>query len=94
MPRPSWERTLRRAAEVPVGETLDIASLRLRTASDCAAALQRVADGVVAGTLDIAAAKVLVDLIATQTKLIETSELEARLADLEQQARNVDFGRH
>jgi hypothetical protein len=54
--------------------------------------LQKVADAVVAGTLEIAAAKVLVDLIATQTKLIETSELELRLAELERQASVVDFG--
>jgi hypothetical protein len=56
------------------------------------AALQRVADALVAGTIDVAAAKVLVDLIQTQARLIEVGELEARLAELEQQARNVDFG--
>jgi hypothetical protein len=86
------ERTLGRAAEVPVAEPLDIQSPRLRTAADCTAALQKVADALVAGTIDVAAAKVLVDLIQTQAKLIEVGELEARLAELEQQARNVDFG--
>jgi hypothetical protein len=88
------ERTLGRAAEVPVGEPLDIASPKLRTAADCTAALQKVADALVAGTIDTAAAKVLVDLIQTQAKLIEVGELEARLAELEQQARSVDFGGH
>jgi hypothetical protein len=87
-----FERTLGRAADAPIGEPLEIQAPRLRTAADCAAALQRVSDALCAGTIDVATAKVLTDVIQTQAKLIEVGELEARLAELEQQARNVDFG--
>jgi hypothetical protein len=37
------DRTLGRVTEAPAGEPLDIEPLRLRTASDCGSALQRVA---------------------------------------------------
>jgi hypothetical protein len=37
--------------------------------------------------------KVLLDAIATQAKLIEVGDLEARLAELERAAASVDFGR-
>lgn len=89
------ERTLGRPAEVPAGEPLDIQPLKLRTAGDCTAALQKVADALCAGAIDVAAAKVLTDLVQTQAKLIEVGDLEARLAELERQAATVDLaGRH
>jgi hypothetical protein len=86
-----FERTLGRAADVPLGEPLDIQAPRLRTAADCTAALQRVSDALCGGTIDVTTAKVLTDVIQTQAKLIEVGDLEARLAELERQASSVDF---
>lgn len=86
------ERTLGRAAEVSAAEPLDIPPPRLRTAADCTAAVQKVTDGICAGTVDMVHGKVLLDAIATQAKLIEIGDLEARLAELEKQAATVDFG--
>ncbi len=43
------ERTLGRPAEVAAAEPLDIEPLRLRTAADCTAAIQKVTDAICAG---------------------------------------------
>lgn len=85
------ERTLGRPAEIPAGEPLGIEPLKLRTAADCTAANQKVVDAMCRGELDVVSGKVLLDAIAGQAKLIETSDIEARLAELEQQAKSVDF---
>ena len=85
------ERTLGRPAEISAGEPLGIDPMKLRTAADCLAANQKVVDAMCRGDLDVVSGKVLLDAIATQANLIETSDIEARLAELEQQARAVDF---
>jgi hypothetical protein len=58
---------------------------------NCTLAIQKVTDAICAGTLDLLHGKVLLDAIATQAKLIEVGDLEARLAELEKQASVVDF---
>jgi hypothetical protein len=90
------ERTCGKAPDAaPVAVPLDISPPKLRTAADCTAAIQRVTDAICAGNLDLLHGKVLLDAIATQAKLIEVGDLEARLAELEQQAAAVDLpGRH
>ena len=87
-----FERTLGRPADVPAGEPLDIEPLRLRNATDCTAALQRVTDAMCQGRLDLLQGKVLIDAIATQSKLIDVSNLEERLAELERMVATVDLG--
>jgi len=87
------ERTCGKAPDAPpVGVPLDIEPPRLKTAADCTSAIQKVTDALCAGTLDLLHGKVLLDAIATQAKLIEVGDLEARLAELEKQAAMVDFG--
>lgn len=87
------ERTLGRPAEAPLAEPLDIEPLKLRTAADCTAALQKVTDAMCQGRLDVVHGKVLLDAIETQSKLINVSELEVRLMELEKQIATVDLGR-
>ena len=86
------ERTLGRVAEAAPGEPLDIHPPQLRTAADCTAAVQKVTDAICQGTLDLLHGKVLLDAIATQAKLLEVTDLEARLVELEKQASVVDLG--
>jgi hypothetical protein len=86
------ERTCGRAPDAPVAAfPLDIDPPKLRTAADCTAAIQRVTDALCRGQLDVLHGRVLLDAIATQAKLIEVGDLEARLAELERQAEAVDF---
>ncbi|HEX6944300.1 MAG TPA: hypothetical protein VF128_15335, partial [Gemmatimonadaceae bacterium] len=85
------ERTLGRVAEAPAGEPLDITPPKLRTAAECSAALQSVTDAMCEGRLDAAAGKLLVDVISTQAKLLEVTDLEARLVELEKAAATVDL---
>lgn len=85
------ERTLGRAAEIPAGEPLGIDPLKLRTVGDCTVAIQKVTDAICRGDLDVIHGKVLLDAIVAQARLIEGGEIEARLAELEQQAKSVDF---
>lgn len=76
----------------PTANALDIELPRLRTAGDCTAAVQKLTDAICRGAVDIVHGKVLLDAIATQAKLIEVGDLEARLTELEQQAKSVDLG--
>jgi len=86
------ERTCGRPPDAPLTAVpLDITPPKLRTAGDCTAAIQKVVDAMCRGELDLIHGKVLLDAIATQAKLIEGSEMEARLAELERQAGAVDF---
>ena len=85
------ERTLGRVAEAPTGEPLDLAPPKLRTAAECSAALQLVAEAMCEGRVDAPTGKVLVDVISTQAKLLEVTDLEARLAELEKSAATVDL---
>ncbi len=84
-------RRLGRAVELSASEPLDIAPPKLRTAADCIAAIQTVTDAICAGALNVLDDKVLLDAIATQAKLIEVGDLEARLAELESQAASVEL---
>lgn len=85
------DRTLGRVAEAPAGEPLDITPPKLRTAAECSAALQNVTDAMCEGRLDGAAGKLLVDVISTQARLLEVTDLEARLVELEKAAATVDL---
>ena len=87
------ERACGKAPDAPtVLNALDIEPLRLKTAADCTAAVQKLTDAICAGTVDIVHGKVLLDAIATQARLIEVGDLEGRLAELERQAQSVDLG--
>jgi hypothetical protein len=90
--RRALERTCGKALDAPpVGVALDIQPPKLRTAADCTVALQKVTDAICAGTLDLLHGKVLLDAIETQAKLINVTDLDARLDELEKQAGMVDF---
>lgn len=81
------ERTSGKAQEAPVEtEPLDIALPRMRTAADCNLAIERVVDGICAGTVDRDVARLLIDAIQTRLKAIEATEVEERLTQLEKAA--------
>lgn len=87
------ERCVGRAPDAPVETpTQDITLPKLLSASDCAVAIDRVIAAMTAGTVDMPTARFLVDAVERHRRAIETIEHEERLADLEQQARSVDFG--
>lgn len=84
------ERTCGRAAEARVeAKPVGIVLPRLSTAADCNAAIERLVDGICKGSVDHDTAKLLIDAIQARLKAIETTELEARLHDLEQAAGTV-----
>jgi hypothetical protein len=64
----------------------------LTTAASCAAALDRIAEGLCSGAVDRETARVMVDVVQARLRAIETSELEARLAELEAAAQSVELG--
>lgn len=87
------ERTCGRPREAPPeGTPIDMALPRMDTAAGCNLALQMLADAVVGGTVDMAAAKTLIDVIQTRLKAIEINDLEARLVELEKQTATVEIG--
>lgn len=75
-----------------VAAALDIHLPALRTATDCAAAIDKLAAAVSAGTIDLASIKVLTDLVHARMKSIELNDYEVRLAELEKQVATVDVG--
>jgi hypothetical protein len=84
------ERVVGRAAEAPAeAEAVDL-TLSLRTAADCSAAIEKLAQGICQGSLDCDVARVLIDAIQTRLKAIEVNELEERLANLEKSLGTVD----
>ncbi len=87
------ERTCGRAADAP-GETraVGVKLPQLRTPADCGIAIERIADGIANGIVDLDVAKVLIDAIQVRIKTIETQELEQRLSELERSAASVEFG--
>ena len=85
------ERTLGRVGEAPTGEPLDLAPPKLRTAAECSVALEKVAEAMCEGRVDAPTGKVLVDVISTQAKLLEVTDLEARLVELEKASATVDL---
>ncbi|MEZ6036743.1 MAG: hypothetical protein R3F29_04640 [Planctomycetota bacterium] len=75
--------------EVAEGEPLGLTLPSMRTAADCDRALEVVLRGVVEGTLGRDYARLLTEMIATRLKAIETKELEVRIQQLEQAAKDV-----
>jgi hypothetical protein len=85
------QRTSGKAQEAPVEpEPVPIALPRMRTAADCNLAIERVVDGICAGTVERDAARLLIDAIQARLKAIEMNELEERLAQLEKAAERAE----
>lgn len=79
---------IERSCGRPVEATADPAPLaielpRMRTASDCDAAVQKITDAIVKGTISESAAKLLFEAIQTRLKALQTVDFEARLMELE-----------
>lgn len=86
------ERLCGRSADVaPEAKPIGFELPRLRTAADCSVAIERIADGIAKGTVDLDVAKALIDAIQVRIKTIETQDLEGRLAELEKTAATVDL---
>ncbi len=86
------ERTLGRAPEAAAAvEPVAFSLPSLRSAADCAVALDRLMAAVSAGTIDLPTAKVMHDLVQTRLRAIEVNEHEARLVELEKAASTVDL---
>jgi hypothetical protein len=79
----------RDAAGEAVPLDLDLPSLR--TAANCAAAIDRIAAAITAGTVEPTAAKLLLEVVQTRLKAIEVQDLESRLTELESMAKSVDL---
>lgn len=78
------ERTAGRAPEAPVDAApLGIALPKLQTAANCNVAIERLFDGIAKGEVDRETAKLLIDAIQTRLRVLETTDLEVRLAELE-----------
>jgi hypothetical protein len=87
------ERVCGRAPDAPAdGTPIYLPLPQLRTAANCALAIDRLAEAICDGRVDRDGAKVMLDVIQARLKAIEVNDLEERLAELEKQAANVDFG--
>ena len=85
-----FERTLGRPIEGPTEtDPIDIEPPRMQTAAECNAAVEHIIDGVVKGTIDREAAKLMLAAIQTRVKTIEVTELEERLTEMEQALQTV-----
>ena len=81
------ERTTGRAPEAPVDVVpLGIELPRLQTAASCNVAIERLIDGIVKGTVDRESAKLLIDAVQARLRVLEVTELETRLAEVERVA--------
>jgi len=69
----------------------DLALPRMRTATDCNLAIERIGVAVAKGECDLATAKVMLDVVLARLKAIEVNDLETRLAELEKTASTVDL---
>lgn len=88
-----FDRTCGRAAEAPAeGAPVEVQIPRLRNVADCNRALDEVIEGVLNGTMDRETAKLLITAVQARLRGIEATELEARLTELEQTARQVEPG--
>ena len=86
------DRTLGRPLEAQAdAEPLDLTPPRLRTAAECSSALEKVTDAICRGTIEVQSAKLLIDAITARIRVVEVTELEARLVELERQAASVDL---
>lgn len=74
------------------GIELDVDLPSLRTAEKCAFAIDQVMDAVCRGACDRESARVMLDAIQARLKAIEVTELERRIAELEQAASTVELG--
>jgi hypothetical protein len=89
------DRVCGRAAEAPKeAEPVPIPLPKLGTAADCNIAIERLIGGIVEGTVDREAAKLLIDAIQARLRALEATDLEQRLAELESAAGSVDPGHH
>lgn len=87
------ERVCGRPHEAPAqGFEIDLDLPNLRTAKNCAFAIDRLLDSICSGACDRESAKVMLDVIQARMKSIEVGELEARIAELEEAAKAVDLG--
>ena len=87
------ERVCGRPHEAPAqGFELDLDLPNLRTAENCSHAIDLLLDAICRGSCDRDSAKVMLDVIQARMKAIEVSELEARIAELEEAAKAVDLG--
>ena len=88
-----FERTSGRPADVPPeAAPLGISLPRLERSADCAAATDRVLQGMCDGLIDRETASVMLDGIQTRLRAIESTDLEKRLDELERAAQLTDFG--
>ena len=67
-------------------QPIGIALPKLQTAANCNTAIEMLFDGIVKGTVDREAAKLLIDTVQTRLRVLEVTDLEARLAELERLA--------
>ena len=86
------ERTCGKPPELQSEATpLDISLPNLRTVADCTAAVDLIAAAVTAGTINLATAKVLLDVVQARIKAIEVTDFEQRLVELEKASATVDL---
>lgn len=84
-----FERTSGKPIEVKAElEPIPITLPKLTSPTLCARATDQVLDAVCRGVMDRDTAQVMLDGITTRLKAIEAVDLEARIAELEQTARN------
>ena len=82
-----FERVCGRAAEAPAdAEPLDIGLPRMRTAADCSLTLERIVNAIAQGTVNRDTATLLIAAVQARLRAIEVTELERKLADLEETA--------
>lgn len=85
------ERVMGKPAEAPdLPEPLDIEQFRVGNADECRKALESVIEGVREGKIDRESAKLLTGAIQAQMRVIEMTEFEARIAQLEAMANLVE----
>jgi hypothetical protein len=85
--RLALDRTCGRAAETPAeSERIDVAIPSLRTAADCAAAVDRLVEGHINGSISGESMNRLLAAVQARLKAIEVTDVEERLTQLEQAA--------
>jgi len=78
------DRVCGKARDAPAeAAPLDLDLPTLRIAGACAAAIDRIAAAVTAGTVETTAAKLLLKVVQARLEAIEVQDLESRLTELE-----------
>jgi hypothetical protein len=86
------ERTVGRAPEAQViAEPIAVDMPELRTAADCAVAIDVLTDAICNGAVNREQATLLMTLVQTRLRTIEVRDLEERLGALEQQTAGVEI---